>query len=94
MSEQLLDLPDLETRVAGIPCQVRVTYYQPYDPGVWWGHPDQRTPEEGPDLEVELYDRKGYRARWLEQKLTDRDIERLRQELEELRRESEREGWD
>jgi len=69
-------------RVAGIPCQVEVVYYEPYDPGVTSGPPEHCYPPEGGDFEVELYDRKGYRARWLEAKLTADELDRLREAFE------------
>ena len=68
---------DFESTVAGIPCKVRVTYYTPYFPASYNG------PAEGGDFEFELLDRKGYRARWLEKKVTEKDVDRL-----------EREYWD
>ena len=65
---------DFESRVAGIPCKVRVTHYTPYVPESWSG------PAEGGDFEYELLDRKGYRAKWLEAKVTEADVERLEKE--------------
>lgn len=35
------------------------------------------------DVEFELYDRKGYRAKWLERKMTSADEDRIIQELVE-----------
>ena len=68
---------DFESKVAGIPCKVRVTYYTPYVPASYNG------PAEGGDFEFDLLDRKGYRAKWLEKKVTEKDVDRL-----------EREYWD
>ena len=62
---------DFESKVAGIPCKVRVTYDTPYVPASYNG------PAEGGDFEYELLDRKGYRAKWLEAKVTEADVERL-----------------
>ena len=67
---------DFESSVAGIPCKVKVTYATKLIPASWDG------PEEGGDFEFELLDRKGYRAKWLEKKLTDKDVERLEKEYE------------
>lgn len=68
---------DFESHVAGIPCKVRVTYSTPYIPESFNG------PAEGGDFEFELLDRKGYRAKWLEAKLTDDDYWRLQDEYED-----------
>ena len=85
-------------RVAGIPCQVEVVHYEPYDPGVTSGPPEHCYPPEGGEFEVELYDRKGYRARWLEAKLDDEELERLRQAyeavLEDDRAEAQIAAWE
>ena len=44
------------------------------------------------DFEFDLLDRKGYRARWLEKKVTEKDVERLEREycdyLEDVTRQS------
>ena len=68
---------DFESHVAGIPCKVRVTYSTPYIPESFNG------PAEGGDFEFELLDRKGYRAKWLEAKVTEADVERLEQKYED-----------
>lgn len=57
-----------QIKVCGIPCQAKVTHWTKYVPARI--HPvDYSHPEEGGDVEFELYDRKGYRARWLEKKM-------------------------
>jgi hypothetical protein len=68
---------DFESSVAGIPCKVKVTYATKYIPESWNG------PAEGGDFEFELLDKKCYRARWLEKKLTPKDVERLMAEYVE-----------
>ena len=68
---------DFESHVQGIPCKVKVTYTTPYIPESWNG------PAEGGDFEFELLDRRGYPAKWLEKKLTPKDVERLEKEYEE-----------
>ena len=57
-------------RVSGIPCIVCVTHYVPDVPAKLSGHPDTWEPPEPGELEFECYDRKGYRAKWLEEKVT------------------------
>ena len=63
------------TRVGGIPCKCKVTYYSAGSPmrvyGSGFGDCDPPEPEE---FEFHLLDRKGYPAKWLECKLTP-DIE-------------------
>jgi len=69
----------MRTTIAGIPCQIEVTHYEPYDPGNW------HEPASGGEIEVEVYDRRGYRAKWLEAKVTEADIDELyRQHTERL----------
>ena len=65
---------DFESTVAGIPCKVRVTYATKYVPASW------DSPEESGEFEFDLLDRKGYRAKWLEKKVTENDVERLERE--------------
>lgn len=69
-----------DTRVQGIPCEVKVTYYTPTVPALRFGHPDRWMPEEPAEFEYELYDRKGYRAKWLERKVTDKDDDNIFEE--------------
>lgn len=54
-------------RVAGIPCKFRVLDFACEDS-------TSDCPGSG-DITIELYDRKGYRAAWLDSKLTDDDTE-------------------
>jgi hypothetical protein len=71
----------IDTRVAGIPCIVDVTYYEPITPGRRWGHIDNWTPDEGGELEYTICDRRGRTAPWLTRKVTDRDTDRLKTEI-------------
>lgn len=74
------------TRVSGIPCLCRVTYYSSYSPmritGTGFGDADPPEPEE---FEFEILDRRGRPAAWLERKLTEDDEDRLLAEWQELR---------
>ena len=69
------------TYIAGIPCQCNVIYATPlipmrvYGPGM-----EDADPPEGGDFEFEILDRKGYRAKWLEPKITPKDVDRLYEE--------------
>lgn len=61
------------TRIAGIPCHV-VAHITP-------GYPATRyEPGEPDDIELSIFDRRGYRAPWLERKLTDDDKRRIENE--------------
>lgn len=73
---------DLDTTINGIPCQIRVISYRPGSPMriTGWGFGDAEPPEPE-EIEWEVLDRRGYRARWLEQKLDDEEIQRIEAEL-------------
>lgn len=60
-------------RVAGIPCQIKVLWAEPYRPAYLWGPPENCYPAEGGECEWEIVDRKGRYAGWLEKKLTAQD---------------------
>lgn len=53
-----------DTRVCGIPCQVEVVSASRGYAGSYY------EPPEAPEIEWILLDRKGYRAEWLERKMT------------------------
>lgn len=74
MTEYLLTF---EHQVGGIPCQVAVTHATPYIPAQTFGPPENCYPAEGGDCEWVLLDRKGYRAKWLEKKLTEKELEEI-----------------
>ena len=63
-----------DSHVAGIPCQINVTLLTESIPATW------DDPECGGDFEFEVLDRKGYRAKWLEKKLTPADEQRIFEE--------------
>lgn len=73
----------IETHIQGIPCQAEMTggYYQKPDPSCWSSDWDYYGGWF--DVEFEIYDRKGYRAKWLEKKMTAKDEERIIEELTE-----------
>lgn len=70
------------TYISGIPCQCVVTYATPvipmrvYGPGF-----ADADPPEGGDFDFYIVDRKGYRAKWLEHKITSKDVDRLYEEF-------------
>jgi len=65
----------------GIPCIVHVTAWEPYVEAKISGPPDHCYTEEGGFGEWELLDRRGRPAPWLEQKLTDREYQRIEEEV-------------
>lgn len=78
--------PDVEIRVCGIPCGAVITRHSEARPMkvTGWGFGDA-DPTEDEEAEFFLVDRKGYRAKWLEEKV--KDWRKLEDEvLEENRR--------
>lgn len=71
----------VETTVSGIPCLVEVERYFVQKPDYnndvsdfdYYGYSE---------LDFVIKDRKGYLAKWLERKLTDADIDRIKVEVE------------
>ena len=72
-----------DTRINGIPCQCEVTGYSPGRPmkiyGTGFG---DAHPPEYPEFEFNILDRKGYKANWLQAKMTRDDKSRLQDEYE------------
>lgn len=68
----------ITTRIQGIPCQVEMTagtyvhgshnYHAQSDMDYYGGWED---------VDFAVYDRRGYRAKWLEKKMTASDIQRI-----------------
>lgn len=67
-------MSDFDTRVCGIPCIVRVTYWEPYIPAKVSGPPEYCYPAEGGCGDWEILDTRGRPAPWLEKKMTDADM--------------------
>ena len=75
----------IPVKAKGIPAIALVTEYIP---GKSWrdynfpgSGPGDCEPPEPADIDWELYDRKGYRAVWLEEQLSDVDSDRIRDAL-------------
>ena len=69
------------TRISGIPCQVEVYCTTPPEPMRTWGFAiENALPAEPGEYEIEVFDRKGYKAPWLARKLSDDDCDRLIEE--------------
>ena len=61
----------VNTKIAGIPCQVRLEYHQ-YYPGT------RDTPDEPEGYSIEeVMDTRGRRAGWLRAKITEKDEDRI-----------------
>lgn len=64
--------------IEGIPCLLKV-WYEPGLPEISSGSPDRWRPQESPVIEFEVCDRKGYTANWLENKLSERDKQEIKE---------------
>ena len=60
------------TNVSGIPCQVKVTAF---NKEVSYNGIDEY------EVKFSIYDRRGYKAAWLERKMTDEDRSRIEREI-------------
>ena len=84
----------LQVRVQGIPCLAEITHYHPGAPARRGIH-DRRTlelvdpgdPPEPPELSYRLYDRRGYRAEWVEALVDEDDEARILQAAADRARE-------
>lgn len=74
-------IAEIETTVAGIPCFIGVTDYEPYQAAYISGPPENCYPSEGGHGDYILLDRKGYRAKWLERKITSRIEDQIQEEI-------------
>lgn len=76
-------IAEIETRVAGIPCIVGVTYFESVR-GSYNYHAASDMDYHGyTECEFEVLDRRGRKAPWLERKLTDKIINEIEQEIAE-----------
>lgn len=66
---------EIDARVCGIPCIVRVLEWEPFVPMYTGGHPDNWMPEEGGHGSWEILDKRGRPAPWLERKMKQPDID-------------------
>lgn len=70
------------TQIKGIPCICEVTRHFPYRPmRVYGSGMGDCTEPEYEYIEFDILDRKGYRARWLEAKMTKEDHQRMLEEF-------------
>lgn len=74
---------EIETRVAGIPCLIGVTHYECVR-GSYNYHAASDMDYYGySEAEWIVLDRKGYKAAWLERKLTADDNDRINAEIDQ-----------
>ena len=73
------------SKIQGIPCQIRVTYYTPDVPMHWGQTMETSYPAEDGIFEYDVLDRKGYRAKWLEKIMTDKDRARIEEDYADYR---------
>lgn len=83
---------DVAVRVSGIPAVARVLHYLPEVPARLEGHPDWREPAYGGEITLQICDRRGRPAPWLERKLSR--VERLALEREVVDFLDRRPSWD
>lgn len=74
-----------ESVIQGIPCQIKVLHFHPAQPMRVYG-PEfyDADPPEDAELEYEVLDRKGYKANWLEAKITNEDEINIFEKYKEL----------
>lgn len=82
MPKPIRSLGEFESHVSGIPCLVAVTSYYKGSPAIYSG--PWAGPEEYPEADWIILDRRGYRAEWLERKITNADRSRIDEEAVEF----------
>lgn len=79
----------IKTRICGIPCQVEKIsgyYLKPWRGSAHTAPSDIDYYGGWIDLEFEVYDRRGRKAPWLEKKMTEKDKQRIIDEIIEYER--------
>lgn len=70
----------MEARVCGIPCQVEILsarYHRPQSLNPYNCDSDKDYYGYWGEIDYQLYDRRGYRAKWLENKMSSKDHDEL-----------------
>jgi len=74
---------DVESRICGIPCLIQVDSHVVVEP--WKGRvtdcPSDMDYHGYCETEFTVFDRKGYKAPWLEKKMTEEDVERILEDI-------------
>lgn len=76
-------LDTVDTVIAGIPCMVEVTHYRNVRGSYSYNAPSDLDYYGYVECDYEVLDRRGYRAAWLERKLTDADRARILEDITE-----------
>lgn len=76
-------LAEIESRVAGIPCIIGVTYFESVRGSYDYNAASDMDYRGYTDCEWEVLDRRGRKAAWLERKLTDEDVSEIESEIAE-----------
>lgn len=74
-------LAEIETTVCGIPCIIGVTEYDSVAGSYSYNAASDLDYYGYTECDWEVLDRKGYKAAWLERKLTRKDSERIDNEI-------------
>jgi hypothetical protein len=71
----------MKTTISGIPCEIEVISIDWGEQAVIHGPADNWYPGSAPDAEYRVLDRNGRPAPWLERKMTEKDHERILEEI-------------
>jgi hypothetical protein len=74
-------IAEIESTVAGIPCIIGVTEYESVKGSYSYNAASDMDYYGYTECDWEVLDRKGYKAAWLERKLTSKDSERINNEI-------------
>ena len=74
---------EIETTIAGIPCLIGVTHYECVRGSYSYNAVSDMDYYGYSEAEWDVLDRKGYKAAWLERKLTARDHDRINAEIDQ-----------
>ena len=74
---------EIETTIAGIPCIIGVTYYESVRGSYSYNAASDMDYYGYTEAEWDVLDRKGYKAAWLERKLTAADHDRINAEIDQ-----------
>jgi hypothetical protein len=74
-------MSEFDSTISGIPCKIRITYWERHQSAILRADPGDSHPEEGGCGNWEICDRKGRLAPWLERKITGQDLARIEHEV-------------
>ena len=76
-------ITEIESRVAGIPCIIGVTYFDNVEGSYDYDAASDLDYHGYVEYDFTVCDRRGRPAPWLERKLSDKDISRIEREIAE-----------